>query len=170
MRKILRIIDQISELAGNSVRWLCIFLVALLVFEVTMRFVFRNPTMWAFETSMIAGVVIYVFSWSYVHRHRGHIRVEILYAALPPRGQAMIDVIGHILFFFPLFIVFTYVSVGEAWESWVTNERLTLTQWYPPVAPLRTLVAIASLLLVLQGAATFIRDAYQLVRNKSYGN
>ena len=170
MRKTLNIIDRVSDLSGKAVRWLCVFLVALITFEVIMRFVFRNPTMWAFETSMILGVIIYVFAWSYVQRHRGHIRVEILYAALPPRGQAMIDVIGHILFFFPLFIVFTYASIGEAWESWITNERLTLTQWYPPVAPLRTLVAIASVLLLLQGAATLFRDAYQLIRNKSYGH
>ncbi len=163
-------IDTLSELSGKTVRWLVVILVGLITLEVIMRFIFRNPTMWAFETSMILGVIIYVFAWSYVQRYRGHIRVEILYEALPPRGQALIDVIGHLLFFFPLFIVLTYASIGEAWESWVMNERSTLTQWYPPVAPLRTAVAIACLLLLLQGAATLFRDAYQLIRNKSYGD
>jgi len=43
-----------------------------------------------------------------------------------------------------------------------------LTYWYPPLAPFRTVVALAFLLLAIQGVAQFIRDFYRLIRNKSY--
>ena len=133
-----------------------------------MRFVLNNPSMWVLETSMMLGATIYVLGWSYVHRHRGHIRVDVFYMHLPPRGQAVVDIIGQLLFFFPLFIVFTYSAFDWAGEAWAVNEKMVKTYWYPPFAPLRTLIALASVLLLFQGAANFFRDFYLLVRNRQY--
>lgn len=168
MRTIIRAIDFTSEWAGRAVRWLCVALVLVITQEVFMRFVLNNPSMWVLETSMMLGATVYVFGWSYVHRHRAHIRVDVFYVRLPPRGQAIVDIIGQLLLFFPLFIVFTYGALDWAKEAWVTNERMVKTYWYPPFAPLRTLIALASILLLLQGAANFFRDFYLLIRNKPY--
>ena len=168
MRKVVRTIDAISSGVGSAARWLCPALVLLITLEVTRRFVFNAPSMWAFQTSMMIGATIYFVGWAYVHRYRAHIRVDVFYAHLPRRVQALIDVLGNIFVFFPFIIMFTIAAVDKAQYSWAVNEKMEQTAWFPPFAPLRTVIAIALILLVLQGAANFIRDFYLLIRNKPY--
>ena len=82
--------------------------------------------------------------------------------------KALIDVLGNIFVFFPFVIMFTLAAVNKTIYSWAVNEKMEETAWFPPFAPLRTVMAIALILLVLQGAANFIRDFYLLIRNKPY--
>jgi len=140
----------------------------LMASEVILRFTLNKPTMWIFETSLMLGVCIYVLAWSYVQRHRGHVRVELIYMLLKTRGRALLDVIGHLIFLFPLFIIFTYVSGQAALESWAINERMIYSRWYPPFAPIRTVIVIASFLLLVQSFAVFVRDVHLLIRGKAY--
>lgn len=168
MRAILRVIDSVSDWTGRSARWLTAVLVLVISYDVAMRYLFDAPTMWAYETAIMLGATVYAFAWSYVHRHRSHVRVDVLYLRLPPRGRAVIDVMGNLFLFFPLIFVLINISIIWAWRAWVINEKSVETYWYPPVAPVRTLVALGLVLFALQGLAQFIRDFYLLVRNKPY--
>ncbi|MFQ5997461.1 MAG: TRAP transporter small permease subunit [Dehalococcoidales bacterium] len=168
MKAILRTVDAINDGVGKAACWLCPALVLLITLEVTRRFVFNSPSMWAFETAMMIGATTYVFGWAYVHRHRAHVRVDVFYAHLPRRGRALIDVLGNIFIFSPFIILLTIAAVNKTKYSWAVNEKMTETTWYPPFAPLRTVIAIALILLLLQGAANFIRDLHFLIRNRPY--
>jgi TRAP-type mannitol/chloroaromatic compound transport system permease small subunit len=133
-----------------------------------MRFVFNAPSMWAFESSMMVGTSLYVLGWSYVHRHRAHVRVDVIYSLLPRRMKSLIDVLGTLIMFFPLVILVIYTAFNWTVYSWEINEKMTETYWLPPIAPMRTVVLLALILLLFQGVAHFIRDSYLLVRNKPY--
>ena len=111
MRTILKIIDYTNDGAGKAASWLAAILVALISLEVIMRYLFNSPTMWNCETSMMVGGTIFVIGWAYAHRYRTHIRVDIIYTHLPPRGKIIIDVIGFLLLFTPLMIMFIDTSV-----------------------------------------------------------
>jgi TRAP-type mannitol/chloroaromatic compound transport system permease small subunit len=133
-----------------------------------MRFVFNAPSMWAFESSMMVGTSLYVLAWSYVYRYRAHVRVDVIYSLLPRRMKTLIDVLGTLIMFFPLVILIIYSAFNWTVYSWTINEKMTETYWLPPIAPLRTVVLLAIILLLFQGVAHFIRDSYLLVRNKPY--
>jgi len=153
---------------GRVASWLAVALIAVMTYEVTMRFAFNAPTMWGYETAMMLGGVLAILAWSYVHRHDAHLRVDVLYRLLPHKGRAIIDVIGALLCFFPLVILLSHASIVWAWESWATKEKMVETYWYPPAGPFRTLVAIGVILFLLQGTIQFIRDSYFLIRGKSF--
>ena len=166
MRAILRVIDAISEWTGKAISWLAVALVMVIVYEVVMRYVFNSPTMWAYETSVMLGGTVYVMGWAYVHRHHGHVRVDVLYSRFSPRRKAIIDVICALLFLFPLLIVLLDASASFMRHAWSVNERLIVTYWMPPAAPFRTIVMIGLSLFALQSVAQFIRDLSLLIRNK----
>jgi TRAP-type mannitol/chloroaromatic compound transport system permease small subunit len=168
MRIIINTIDSITEWTGKTIRWLCACLVILITYEVVMRYVFDAPPMWGFETSIMIGITIFVIGWSYALRHHSHVRIDILYIHLSPRGRAIVDVVGALVVFFPLMILFTYTSIDWAREAWATREVMDLTAWYPPTGPVKTVVAIGSGLFLLQGIAEFIRNLHLLLRNRSY--
>ena len=168
MKSIVRTIDSISEYTGQIARWACVILVLVMVYEVVARYIFDAPTIWAYETAIMLGVTIAILGWPYTHRHHGHVRVDVIYTHLPPRGKAIIEVVCYLFLFFPLLFILIYAASVRALFSWSLGEVLTEGYWYPPASPIRTLVVIGLFLFALQGIAHFIRDLRLLIRNKKY--
>lgn len=117
---------------------------------------------------MMLGFTLYAIGWAFAHRHHSHVRVDIFYARMSPRGKAIIDVFGALLLFFPLTIVLAIAAVHWAQTAWLINEKMVWSSWYPPTAPIRIVLAIGLALLLLQGGAQFVRDLYILIRNRPY--
>lgn len=149
-------------------RWLVIILILVMTTEVIMRYGFNHPTMWAYESSLQLGCAMYAFAFCYAQRHNAHVRVDVFYSHLSPRGKAMVDVICGLLMFLP--VVGLLVSASWVWmiKSWTIQEKMVETYWYPPYYPLRTVVAIGWTMLCLQGLAGIFRSSYTLIRNKAY--
>jgi len=162
MRTFIRAIDALSGYAGGLAKWFCYALILIIVYDVTMRYVFNAPTMWAFETSMMLGGSLYTFAYSYTHLHRGHVRVDVIYVHLPLKAKAAIDVLGTFFLFFPLLGFLIKASFALTWRAWAIGETSDITYWYPPLAPFRTVVLLGFCLLALQAVAHFIRDLYTL--------
>ncbi|MBA7466224.1 hypothetical protein ES707_01401 [subsurface metagenome] len=168
MKAIIRVIDSISEYTGKVASWVCLLVILVLVYEVTARYAFNSPSIWAHQLSMILGLTIIALGWAYTHRHHGHVRVDIIYTYLSPRGKAIIDVVFTLLFLFPLLILITISAADWMMSSWSGGEVLTASVWYPPAGPIRTIMFLGLLLFILQGVAGFVRDSYLLIRNKPY--
>ena len=168
MRKVLKTIDAISEWTGKTFRWGLIILVLIVSYEVTARFVFGVPTKWSYETDMMLSGAVYALAWAYATLHKAHVRIDLFYGRLSPRGKAAVDVIGTLVAFFPLIILFIYMCVVRTGIAIVDHEVAKQGYWYPPLWPYRTAVTIGFILLLLQGFAQFYRDVYLLVRNKVY--
>ena len=168
MKKALHIIDAISEWTGKTGRWASLGLVLALVYEVTARYVFTAPTIWAHDTtSMLVGVTA-VLAWAYVHRLHGHVRVDVIYMRLSIRGKALIDVVGTIVFFFPLVGILIYTAIKKMLFSWELQEKLSMSYWYPPAYPIRTVMVIGLILFALQGIAQLWRDSHLLIKGREY--
>lgn len=166
MRTIVRVFDSISENTGKVILWAAIALVLVLCYEVTMRYVFNSPTNWVMETSMMLGGTIAALGWAYTHRHQGHVRVDVIYLHLPPRGKAIIDVVCSFIFLFPLLIILIYASASWAVFSWEMGEKMVGSSWKPPAGPIRTVMVLGFCLFTLQCVAQFIRDLHLLIRKK----
>ena len=167
MRRILKAIDTISETVGSVGRWFVIALILVGVFEVTMRYVFNAPTVWAYETSSMLGGTVYAFGWAYALLHKSHIRVDVFFSRLSLRGQAIADSILALILFFPLIGWMAERSVFWAWRAWSRNLVMMESYWYAPQWPFRTILAIGICLLLLQGIAKFVRDAYFAVKGST---
>ncbi|MFC1903880.1 TRAP transporter small permease subunit [Chloroflexota bacterium] len=166
MKKTIEVIDSIINWVGRTARWACVALILVLLYEVTARYAFNAPTNWAYETSMMLGCTIAALGWAYTHLHNGHVRIDVFYDRLSPRRKAISDVIGALLFFFPLLFILVYAATEMVQFSWSINEKWIESNWYPPALPIRILVLLGLLLFVVQGAAQFVRDLYQMIRNK----
>jgi len=168
IRSIVRIIDAISEYSGRWISWICLTLVVMLCYEVVSRYVFDEPTMWAHALASMFFCVIVSMGWAYVHKHKGHVRIDVIYARLSPRGKAIVDTVCALLLLFPVLGVLIYACFKWMLASWLTHEVYIETYWYPPMAPVKTAMFIGVCLFALQSIAEFTRDVYMLVRSKSY--
>jgi len=169
MKTLLKVIDTISEWSGKTGRWVAVVLILVLSYEVIARHVFDAPTIWAHAMATMLGGTVAALGWSYTHRLNGHVRVDVFYMRLSPRGRALIDVVGSLLLFFPLIVILARQAAIKAMFAWSMGERLSISYWYPPATPIRIITFIGLSLFALQGLANFIRDFYMLVRNKPNG-
>jgi TRAP-type mannitol/chloroaromatic compound transport system permease small subunit len=103
---------------------------------------------------------------AYTHLYNGHVSVDLFYTRLSRRWQAIIDVLSYLIFFFPFFLIFVIAGSEYAAASWKTGET-TLTARLPLVMPaMKTLIPLASLLLLLQGLSHFTRSLFFVVRGR----
>ena len=160
MRKTVQILESISQWSGRIICGFCLALVLILTFEVFMRYVLNSPTNFSYEVSTMIGVTICSMGLAYTHLHHGHVRVDVIWRLLPPRGKAIADVIGSLVFFFPLIILVIYVSAEWAHFSFVQHEIMTKTTLYPPAWPVRAVMVLGFFMFIPQGVAKFIRDIY----------
>jgi len=164
MGTILRIIDTISEHIGSWGRWIVVALIAITFWDVLLRYVFGHATMWVFETSMMMGGAIGAAGWAYAQKHGKHIRIDVVYTNLSPRKQAIINVIGTLIFFLPLFVLLIITAGEWAIMSWTRHEVWQEGFWFPPAGPSRTVVLIGLVALFLQVLASLYRDLRFLMK------
>lgn len=155
--KVFHIIDMISEWSGKLVSFLMLPLIAFIVYDVLMRYVFNAPTDWAHELSYLMFGTIWVIGGAFALQQKAHVRMEIIYNRLPLRRRAIIDLITA-----PLFFVFIGILLWKGWDlAWSSVLRLEHSNsfWSPPIYPVKMMIPLGAFLLLLQGVVRFIRDA-----------
>ena len=166
MRAIVRVIDFISEYTGRIVSWVCVALILTLCFEVVARHVFDEPTIWAHSLAKMMGITIVTLGWAYVHKHHGHVRVDVIYTHLQSRGKQIVNVVGALIFLFPAIIVLIYAALQQLLFSLSIGEVFTESYWYPPAPPIRFILLLGLSLFALQALAQLVRDLYMLLKDK----
>lgn len=166
MKKIVQVINSISEFTGQIVKFLVVGLIIVLCYEVISRYVFNNPTIWALETAKMLMGTFGACGWAYTYLYDGHVRVDVLYIRFSRRGKAWINVIMSIIFLFPICIIL--ISAGIRWAifSWKVGEKMVESSWLPPAAPFRTVLVVGFILFTLQSVSKFIEELYFLVRKR----
>lgn len=159
--------DSVVKSLGEIVKYLVLFLVLLMSYEVMMRYLFNAPTLWGYDTAIMTGTVIYAIAWAYADLFDQHVRVDILYSRWTKPRKAIVDILGGIVFFIPFIATMLYSSFTWMWESWATHEIRNETFWYPPAAPIRTVFFLGVVLFLLRGVIRLTRDIYFVAKGKA---
>lgn len=159
MERVLRFIDNLSELQGKVFSFLIFVATLQICYELTRRYAFNAPTSWGLELTEYLCAVTYIMGGAYAHRFDAHIRVDILYMHWSPRTKALVDIFVTNVFFF--FFVGVLVWQSSIWTLEALERHATSgTVWDPPVWPMRLSLFLGAVFLALQGIAKLIRDIY----------
>ncbi|TKZ21384.1 TRAP transporter small permease subunit [Shimia litoralis] len=153
--------DGLSEFVGRAISWLTLAMISVLVLEIVARYFLNSPTIWAHETSTMLYGAFCMLAGSYTLRHQGHVRSEVIYGIMPPRGKAFCDTIIFTLGLIVLGVFFK-MSVEFAADSWAVREYSNKSIWQPAVYPIKTVIPIAVGLVILQNIAELLRSVLTL--------
>lgn len=163
MSHFLKGVDWLNELIGRIFSWAVVLIMLITVYDVAMRNLVGRPTIWAFDVSNQLYAVHFLMLAGFGLLHNVHVSVDVLWARWQPRTQAIVDLVSYLLFFLPFMIMLTWQSYLFAARSWASRE----TSWgvmAMPLYPLKTVMVVASVLLLLQGIAIIIRRVYSIVQ------
>ena len=159
--RVIRAIDSISKWSGLIVAWLILPLIAVMSYEITVRYLL-HPTAWAYDLSYMIYGAMFMLGAAYTLYRGAHVRTDFLYQNWSVRTQAAVDGGCYLLLFFPGIAIFLWIGTEFAWASWLQNERSVGSAWMPVIYPLKAVLPIATALLLLQGVAEFLKCIYAL--------
>ena len=150
-------IDLITWGFSRVAMWAPAFVVAIMFYEVVMRYLFVMPTLWVNEMSLWVAGGIYLTAGLYSLQQRSHIRIFIIYDIVPRWLQRVFDLVSV---FCLLVFVFAVIwgGFGEAWAKLMRWETFG-TAFDPPIpATIKPLILITLFLLALQAVSNLIYD------------
>ncbi len=179
MAKTIEFIDKYMLLTGKIVCWITIPLIFAMVYEVIGRHFFNRPTLWSFDISRMLAGALFMLGAAYTLSKGIHIRADFLYRNWKVKNQAKVDLFLYLLFFFPGFLVFFWVSFDYAYTSIcgrsdlmeclggkVRIQRAMDTTWMPIMWPLKSCMPIGAFLLLVQGISEVLKSYYAFVKGK----
>ena len=107
--------DRLAVFIGRVTMMLIVLLTGVMLFEVLLRYVFEAPTLWANEMSLWLAGFVFLCAGLYAMQQRSHIRIVLLYDAVPRWLQRIFDVISTAcIVIFAFFLC--YGGYGEAFD------------------------------------------------------
>jgi len=164
--RLCQLIDRFVEWTGQTVKWLALVVMSIMVYEVVARYIFNRPTVWAFDLSYMVGGSMMLLGAAYVLLHDGHVRVDLFYHKLKPRVKHGIDAVLSLVYFFPLHIVLLTYAFRYARRALLTGETSGVGIWEPSIAPFRIAVLVGFLLFLLEGISWWLRSVRGAVRRQ----
>jgi len=151
---------------GRWSSWLNVLLIAAIIVQVVLRYVFGMGMVQLEELQWHLYAVNVVFGLSYCLSADSHIRLDVLHDKFSRRTKEKIEILGIILLLMPLIYVIFYHSVDFLWEALRTHERSDspmglCCRWIP-----KGLIPIAMIMFFASATARLVKAFHYLKHTK----
>ena len=151
-----RAIDAITERVGRVVYWLVLIVVLISASNAIVRKLFNYSSNAYLEIQWYLFSVIFLFGAGYTLLRNEHVRIDIISGRLSARAQNWIDVVGIVLFLWPMSFVIMWLSwplfVDSLARHEVSSNAGGLLIW-----PARLMMPIGFALLIMQSVSELIK-------------
>lgn len=151
-----RVIDATNRLIGQAAYWLVLVTVVISAGNAVVRYGFNMSSNAWLEVQWYLFSAVFMLCAGYTLLNNEHIRIDIVNSHLEKRTRDWIDVGGHVLFLFPLCLMFLYEGWPYFWMAFTTGEMSGnaggLIRW-----PVKLLIVVGFALLLLQGISELIK-------------
>lgn len=159
-------VDTLNLWIGRAVAWLVLPLMLVMVYEISARYFFAAPTIWAYDLSRMLYGAMFMLGAAYALARGVHIRADFLYRNWSVKTQGRIDAALYLVFYFPALLIFAKVAFDYAAVAITRGERGMDTAWMPQLGPIKAALAAGVALLVLQGLAELAKSWYAATRGR----
>ncbi len=153
-----RAVDRTAVFIGRVTMMLIVIMTSVMLYEVFLRYVLEKPTLWANELTLWIAGFVFLMAGFYAMQQRSHIRIFLLYDAVPRWLQRVFDCISTLLIvLFAFFLVYgsykqVFINKLYRWETFGTA-------FDPPIpATLQPMILIVVTLVAVQAVLNLVSD------------
>jgi TRAP-type mannitol/chloroaromatic compound transport system permease small subunit len=146
-------IDGINRTVGRVVAWLTLATVLICGAVVVLRYSAGVGHVWMQELYVWTHAMTFLLAAGFAYLLNAHVRVDIFYARMSPRGKAWVDLFGVVFLLMPWLALLAWTSWTYVTYSWATNEVSVQSNGMPAVYVLKASILGFVALLGLQGIA-----------------
>lgn len=164
--RICTVIDRISIATGYAASWLTLLMVLVTFVIVVLRYAFDEGAIWLQESVTWMHAMVFMLGAAYTLQSEEHVRVDIFYRNMGRRGQASVNLLGVILFIFPLCVYVFLESLDYVLAAWQIREVSRDAGGLPfPLLPLlKSALLVMPVAVLLQGISLGLRALSDLRR------
>lgn len=149
-------IDAVNERVGRTVYWLILIMVIVSSGNALIRYVFSTSSNAWLEVQWYLFATVFLLCSGYTLLRNEHIRIDVVCGRLSRRAQIWIDVLGTLLFLFPMAALILKLSIPMFLNSLVSGEMSSdaggLIRW-----PVKLMIPLGFSLLLAQGLSELIK-------------
>ncbi|OQW91272.1 MAG: C4-dicarboxylate ABC transporter permease [Thiotrichaceae bacterium IS1] len=160
IEKIINIINTISEWSGRLVAWLILWMVLIIVYDVTMRKFLSIGSVTLQELQWHLFSLIFLIGAAYTFKHDDHVRVDVLYQShwMNPYRRAWINLLGSLFILLPVCLLIISSSWPFIASAFTSGETSSDPGGLPYRFLLKSAIPLGFALLMLQGIADFLTN------------
>ena len=160
--RLMRWINRLNRGVGQLAAWLCLAMVALGTWNVVGRYLGRTLGHNLSSNTLIEGQwylfdLVFLLGAAYTLQQDEFVRVDPLYTRWGPKGQALANLLGTVLFLMPFCAVILFYSWDVVVSSWI-NREMSPDPGGLPRYPIKAMILVSFGLLLLQGVADVIKN------------
>jgi TRAP-type mannitol/chloroaromatic compound transport system permease small subunit len=156
---LIRSIDTVTEHSARLLAWLLAAMAVLTTLVVLLRYGFSLGSVAAQEAVTYLHATAFMLGAAYALKSDAHVRVDIFYRGLSPRGRAWVNSVGGIVLLLPFCALLLLGSLDFVAQAWSIRESSADAGGIPAIFILKSLLPLMALNLGLQGLAEILRNA-----------
>jgi TRAP-type mannitol/chloroaromatic compound transport system permease small subunit len=125
---------------------------------VILRYALQSGSIALQELISYLHAAVFMLGAAYTLKHDAHVRVDIFYRDLSPRGRAWVDLAGSVLLLTPVCLFILFTSREYVAEAWSIMEGSGEAGGLDAVFLLKTAIPLMAALLLLQGLSTALHS------------
>ncbi|MCX2794063.1 TRAP transporter small permease subunit [Microbulbifer thermotolerans] len=165
-----RALDRLASGAGQLLGWFTLAMALLQSAVVILRYVFHGGSVALQDAVIYLHGSAFMLGLAYALHAGAHVRVDVFYRRMGPRGKAWVNAVGTLVFLLPLCAFICVGSWQFAANSWAVLESSSSAGGLPGVFLLKSLIPLSALTLALAGLAEFARALTQLMHETTSTN
>lgn len=162
--KLSRLIDAANDFIGKFVMWLILAATLISAGNAIIRKTFDLSSNAWLEIQWYLFAAVFLLGAGYVFLRNAHVRIDFISSKFSARGRNWVDIIGILIFLFPL----CYMMVTLGWplfeRAWISGEMSSnaggLIRW-----PVYGLIPLGFAILFIQGISELIKRIAFLTGN-----
>lgn len=159
------LIDTLNRRLGRAAIWMILVAVLLSALTATLRYLLDWGSNAMIEAQWFLFGLVFLLCAPWTLQEQGHVRVDLIYGRLPPRGRVVIDILGGLLFLLPVCLLMVVDSWSYFLLSWQQNESSMnpggLLWW-----PMKFAIPVGFALLAAQGLSEVIKGLAALTGHR----
>lgn len=149
--------DALLELTGRLISWISIFLIALVLIDVLLRYLFQFSPLYIQEMEWHLFSVLFLLPTAWTARRDQHVRVDVLYQHMGEKYRKWVDALGYLFFAFPFSMTICLVSIPWVQQAWEFHEASPDPGGLPARYILKACIPVAYGILSIHSLFSFFR-------------
>ena len=158
MSEFARRLELVNEWIGRGVAWFTLLMVIVTFTVVVLRYGFDLGSIAMQESIIYLHALNFMLGTAFTLKHDAHVRVDIFYQKMGPRGRAWVDLPGTLLLLMPVCGFIFWSSWGYVADAWAVREASGEAGGLPFVYLLKSILLLMPSLLIIQGAVIIMNS------------
>ncbi|MDN3682501.1 TRAP transporter small permease subunit [Vibrio tapetis subsp. quintayensis] len=158
-----RMFNRIGDVLGWLSSILFLLLLANVVYDVVMRYAFNDVSIGFQEMEWHLFASVFLLGVPYAIKAGGHVRVDVFYERLSMKAQAIIDILGTLIFLIPFCLSVAWFGVDFAKESFALGETSGDPGGLPYRWIIKAMIPLSFFFMAVSGIGLLLHSLNKLV-------